>query len=485
MKIFFKTIFFLSLLLPAFAEAKQFRARLVEDMGTLDWNYGEVNPEIVYQMMEGLYTTDHVGRPLPVFAKRYEWKQGKTKLKVQLEKGKLWSDGKELCAQHFVDSWTRLQSKEFGSPYAHYANVLKSFKANGCYELEIEFTRPAPEALALFSHYVFFPVRLDALEKNPKIFNDGVGLPVTGPYQVSEWKKNQSLSLTRNANYEFEGLHATSVDKLDFLFIPDDGTAKTMFDKKMLDWMKDIPPLLRTPQLESSQEFKHYASLTSYYFGLNEKASALLANPAIREALGAALDREELKSVLGSEVRPASTWLTFEIFPQIRPKESKPFDFTMAKELLAAAAAAGKMDLKLRLYSKPAHKLLAEWAQGQWQKKLGVLIPIEMEDAKVYWKELTTNPAPIYLSGVTAPYNHPRAYLQEFLTSSTANWTSWSSKEFDQLVDGEKIQKAEDLLEKAGYVIPLYSKDATALIQKSWKGFWINPLGQVFLKTVH
>ncbi len=482
MKIFF---LFTGILLFTFsAQAKTFHARLVEDLGTLDWNYGEVSPEILYQVMEGLYTTDHLGRPLPALAEKFQWSDGKKKIHFQLRKNLKWSDGAPLCASHFVDSWNRLRSKEFASPYSHYANVLKSFSAPNCQSLDVEFTRPAPEALALFSHYVFFPIRLDALAAHPKMFTDGIGLPCNGAYQIESWIRNQSTTLVRNPNYGDFPDRAT-IDRIEFQFLPEDSTAAVLFEKKKLDWMKEVPLTMRTPELESHLEFNRFPSLTAFYFGLNAKASSLLADPVVRTALSDALDRDELKKVLGSETRPSTSWLTRELFPDLKEPTMTPKNFDKAKELLSKAVTDNHMDLRLVVYNKQSNKNLAEWAQGQWLKKLGVTIPIEIQEAKVYWSQMSPNAPAIFLSGVTAPYNHPRAFLQEFFSDSSANWTSWKSSEYDSLVAQEKFQKAEELLQKEGYVMPLYSRDTVALVQKTWKGFWINPLGQVFLKNVH
>src|SRR3989344_8590672 len=145
--------FLLCVLAPAHAadgvDPKVFRVRLTEDLGTLDWNYGEISPEIAYQIMEGLFRADEKGRPVPAAARFYKWNEDKTAMTIHLNSDRRWSDGSPLCAQQFVDSWERLRSKAFGSPYAHYANVLKSFAAKSCRELQISFERPAPEAPAL------------------------------------------------------------------------------------------------------------------------------------------------------------------------------------------------------------------------------------------------------------------------------------------------------------------------------------------------
>jgi ABC-type oligopeptide transport system substrate-binding subunit len=457
-----------------------FRARLTEDLGTLDWNYGEVNPEIVYQLMEGLFRTDRDGKPELAAARSTKWNADQTELTVMLKADRRWSDGSPLCAQQFVDSWARLQSKAFGSPYKHFANVLKSFEAKSCRELKVKFERPSPEAPALLSHYVFFPIRMDQLKKTPKIFNIGGDLLVNGPFRLAGWKANQSLSLVRNPHF---GGKNPAIDRVEFYFVPDENSAQVMFEQKKLDWVKDVPPLMRSKKMEASAEFHIFPNLTTFYFGLSDGKSALMKDPAIRVALRESLDRSELPKVLGREHKGTLTWLSAAAFPEVKaPKQEKKWSEAKAK--LAEAVKKGSMDIVLRVYSKSSHKTLAEWAQGQWEKKLGVRIPVEVMEGKVYWREIYTNPSPIFLSGVTAPYSHPRAFLQEFLSSSSANWTGWSSAGYDKAVDEERFQDAEDILQASGMFIPLYTRDTVAVVAKKWKGFHVNPLGQVFLEDV-
>jgi ABC-type oligopeptide transport system substrate-binding subunit len=471
--------FFLSSTVFA-ADPITFRVRLSEDLGTIDWNYGEVSPEIVYQLMEGLFQADQNGKPVPAAARSYRWNANKTELVIQLKPDRRWSDGSPLCAQQFVDSWARLQDKKFASPYAHFANNLKSFEAKTCRELRVKFERPAPEAPALLSHYVFLPTRTDQLQQNAKIFTTGKGLLVNGPYQVKEWKTNQSLVLERNPQY---GGSPGKIEQIEFLFIPDENTAQILFEQKKVDWVRDIPPLMRTPTTERQKTFRVFPSLTTFYFGVNANKSEVLKDLSVRRALSETLDRKELAKVLGSEYRGTKTWVTKVMWSSIQEPKGT-WDLLAVKKKLQAAEKDGKLGIVLRVYNKASHKLLAEWAQGQWEKKLGVRIPIEVQESKIYWKEIYTDPAPIFLSGVTAPYSHPRAFLQEFLTSSTANWTGWSSSDYDRAVNEEDFQKAETILHEGGFIIPLYMRDAVAMVQTKWQGFAINPLGQAFLVKV-
>jgi ABC-type oligopeptide transport system substrate-binding subunit len=464
---------------PGRAAPPTFRVRLHDDLGTLDWNNGEVNGEIVYQLMEGLFRADRRGHARPAVARSFRWNKAKTKLELTLGESR-WSDGKPVCAGDFVDSWNRLRSKEFASPYAHYAAALDSYSARGCRHLEVRFKRPSPEALSLFANSVFFPVRLDNLAAHPAAFTEGTTLVTNGPFRVAEWRRNALLVLERNPRYAGA---EPRLARVEFRFIPEDSTAKTMFDRGELDWMKEVPQLLRTPELEKSPEFRVFPSLIVYYLGLNAREAPELNDAGVRHLLSSALHRSEIPKILGKECRGTSSWLVPELLPGKRG-ETPAGGAPAARARLQALARKGALRLKLYTYAKTSHKLLAEWLQGQWEKRIGVRIPLVVEESKVYWSDVNENPLPIFFGGVTAPYGHPRAFLQEFLTGASANWTSWGSAEYDAAVAGGEYAKAERVLERDGYVIPLYQRDTVALVKAKWKGFWINPLGEAFLAEV-
>jgi oligopeptide transport system substrate-binding protein len=456
-----------------------FKARLHDDLATLDWGYGEVNGEVVYQLMDGLFKADRDGRPQPNVAKSYKWDAEQTELELHLGASR-WSDGKEVCAQDFVDAWTRLRDKAFASPYAHYAAPFDSFSAHGCHDLTIRFKRATPEATYLLTNLVFFPVRLDNLKTHPKAFTEGTTLLVNGPFKVASWELGSRIRLERNPKYAGK---KPKLERVEFLFIAEDSTAKTMFETKELDWVKEVPQLLRTPELEKSGELKMYPSLIEYYFGLNAGKAEILKDSGVRHALSAALDRSEIQKILGKECVGIDSWLepVFHSGHHAGPPLLDP----KAVERIKVAADKGTLGLALHTYSKTSHKLLAEWAQGQWEKKLGVRIPLVVEESRVYWKDVSENPLPIFFGGVTAPYGHPRAFLQEFLQTSTANWTGWKSADYDAAVASEKFGAAEEILERDGWVIPLYRRDTVALVREKWRGFYINPLGQVYLADVY
>lgn len=451
------------LALPAIAANERLRVRLTDDAGTLDWNYGEVNHEIAHQLMAGLYGADRKGQAYPRLAKSMEVNKSQTRFIFRLREGLRWSDGSALCAEDFVRSWDRLRSHSFASPYAHYASVFASYRALDCTTLEVKTARQAPELTALLTHHVFFPLHKSG---------DVSGAFVNGPYQVKRWEKDQRFLIERNPHYYGP---PAPLSEIEFLFLPEDNTALAFFEKKAVDVVFQVPALVRPAYGNGVVYFPQH---TNYFLGLTGK-SAALKHRELRIALRAALKLEELPRILGRELQP----LEGRFLPAAAAQGSKvfvPVRLSLKEWKAARAQAAKAKDLRLRIYNKGTYKLLAEWLQSQWQQRLGVKIPVDVAEEKVYWKEIPVQPAAIFLSGITAPFPHALAFLQEFASNSSANWTAFRSPAFDALLTQRKFRAAEELLMQEAFVIPLYERGQALLIAPRWQGkVWLNPLGQL------
>lgn len=466
------------------ANANTFRFHLREDAGTLDYNYGEVNQPVINQLMEGLFGTDRFGKVVPAVAKSWKWRKKHRVLEVILAKTKTWSDGKPVCAADFVTSWNRLREPEFASPYAHFGNFLQKYEAVKCHQLVIHFKQESPEAPAKLAHHVFYPLRKEQLQNSSKAFIQGKGLLTNGYYSLHEWKKNERMVLKRSK--ERARRDPRSAETIEFLFVPSDITALALYKQGKLDLVKDPAQLQRRP-FQKTGDLRVFPTLIAYFFGINSdaKGGGIFKDSLVRRSLSQVLDRVQLMKILGQEVRPVENWVLPEMLPDLPRVRRVPAQTLLnVREQIKKNRSTSDERPVLRVYNKTAHRLLAEWAQHEWYSKLGLQVEIEVVDEKQYWAEIGKKTPAIFLSGVTAPYVHARAFLAEFRSDSTANWTNWQSKKYDALVRAGKIARAERVLLDAGHVIPLYRRGTAVLLKSKWQGFWINPMGFIDLSRV-
>lgn len=476
-----KIFAFLFTLLSTVAQA-DFKFRINEDLGTLDWGYGEVNVPVVQQLMEGLTLSGPKGEAVPAIASGWTTKNN-TRFVFTLRPNAKWSDGKRVCSQHFVDAWKRVLSPEFASPYAHLLKGLKGVRADGCSKLVVELEKPAVFFPALASHWVLLPVRLDLIEKHGKKWTDPKNLVVTGPYVLETWKRDQRYVLKRNPEYFGKPAHE---ERIHAVVVSDDATALNLFEKGSLDWIRDVPLMERT-RLASAPEYRLFQSFVSYHIGFNHASPALSRDE--RCALAQSIDKTQIAKLLRGGEKPA--WTISH--PLLSKVELQPaYNPEAARKLWGSS----KKKIELRYYSKDVHNPLMELVQEHWRKHLGVQTNLIRTEGKTYWSQLHKNPPAMFLSGTTAAFAHPYSFYSEFLSDSAANWGHYSSKTYDdatlkiaKLAPGpalkaEATRAERQILERDCAVIPLYFRQTAALVSSKWAGFQINPMTYVYLKAV-
>lgn len=491
-------ILFLLLCFPSAQTRADFRFRIADDYGSLDWGYGEVTSVVVQQLMEGLTLSGKTGEALPGLAE--SWRSfdvgSRAGFVFNIRKNARWSDGKAVCAQDFVDAWLRVLSPRFASPYAHYlfdiANAIPfhsgvltnsskvGVRAEGCARLVVQLERPASYFPALTSHWVLFPIRLDLIERFKNKWTDPANLVVTGPYTLKEWAHDERFVLIRNHGYYGKQPHE---EVLRGQVIPDDGVAISLFQKQRLDWVKDLP-FLEKAKLSQLPEYRAFPAFVEYHLGFNFSAGALTHDE--RCALSLSLDKEQIPSLLkGGEV-PAWGLVPSSMGSSAKSNFSR-FDPALARKLIAKTK---RREFDLYFYSKDIHVPIVEWAQEQWRANLGVKVRLHKMESKTYWNFLSKTPPEIFLSGITAAFAHPYSFLSEFLSKSAANWGHFAAMEYDNDAASvgrglPRIESAQrTLLSESCAIIPLYFRSSASLISGQWEGLHVNPLTYVYLSAV-
>lgn len=74
--------------------------------------------------------------------------------------------------------------------------------------------------------------------------------------------------------------------------------------------------------------------------------------------------------------------------------------------------------------------LTAQWLQGQWQKKLGLLVKIVAHEPREYWPFLSKVRPDLFLAGFTSFDSDGLSYLQEFDLHNESNWIDLDLPEY-------------------------------------------------------
>ena len=290
---------------------------------------------VVSLLFAPLFSLDENGKVKNELVKSYEIdedpKASEYKLTLKLEDS-YWSDGTPVSANDVVFAWKRILEVESTSEAASLLFEIKN--ARKVKEGDLSIDALGIYAVNTTTVEIFFEEKLDASGK-PAIDYDGfirnltsyalvplremivsrtddwakkpATMVCSGPFtvrRVSYDKDNRGLTLERNAYY----LRDKEVDDLDKMVTPyrlvidytkTEEEIMAAYEAGEIFYVGDIPLSARAAYADKA-EVKDLMSTHTYY--LNEKAiingQALFADPAVREALSLAIDREAIANAV-------------------------------------------------------------------------------------------------------------------------------------------------------------------------------------------
>lgn len=488
--------------------------RLTADPATLDWNLARTSHEtyLIMNLMEGLVEEGPDLKPRAALAERWEVSPDGKNYTFYLRGGAVWSDGRSLRAQDFVDSWLRLLAPSTRSPYASFLFAIENaeayhsgklkdaskvgVRALGDSKLEVRLSRVTPYFLHIPTFWVTFPVRLDALKKHE--------LVTLGPYSLSEWKRGEFLRLVRNPRYYGKNDGPSEVRAV---VVPDDHQARELFDSGKLDFLLDATTqdLMKASLKEGGGEgrVEQFPYLATYYLGFNLR-SKVLRESSIRRALAIAVDKdtkESIPSVLQGGQVPAPCWIPegVEGAPASALCAHVSGSLYDAKGTLAHAGyveGRGFPKLKLAVEKFDGAEKLAELLAHALHDKLGIDVQTHVASTPELTRELESGGADLFVGHWGADYPDAANFLEVFASGSGTNYTGWKSVEYDRFLEQARetldpasraaaFRGAEALLiDRDVAIVPLFHKRNTVLLGKRVREFRISPLNYLFFKDL-
>jgi peptide/nickel transport system substrate-binding protein len=254
-------------------------------------NLVKFNPAVVHESIDSI---------IPDLAESWSWDGTNTKLTFKLHQGVKWHDGTPFTAKDVQCTWRMLIGKGDGktefrrNPRAVWYSKLQDVTTNGDYEATFNLSAPQPSLLVLLAS-VFSPVYpchvpQSAMRTKP------VG---TGPFKFAEFRRGDTIRLTRNPDYWKEGL--PYLDEVTFKTIENRATRILAFSTGEFDitFPSDITiPLMRDVKSQAPQaicEVVPTGTLTSLLINRNAPP---FDNPDLRKAAALALDRASINTIL-------------------------------------------------------------------------------------------------------------------------------------------------------------------------------------------
>ena len=491
-----------------------FRYPIMSEPPTLDWNKSTdtTSSLIIQNLMEGLTEYDFSGDYVqlkPALAQSWTNSEDKKIWNFVLKKKVLWTDGKELTAQHLIDGWERLLNPKTGSEYAYFLFPIKNAKAynqgqikdfnqvgvkiNEKGNLIVHLEKGIFYFPYLLTHPSTFPIRKDIIETKKSRWTAPKNIVTLGPYQLIKWDHDKALILSRNKTYYGEKPFAT---KVILYIIPDETTIMNLYSSDRLDV---ATPLLSRdlPFLKKRKDHYKYNVLSLYYYGFNVQSESL-KDPRMRKAIVQAIDRKEIVNLLNRGDQISKSWIPKGLFAH---NENIGFGFhpKKAKKILEEIGYKNPNPLpKIQIFYNTTadHQMIAENIQSQLKRNLGLNVELNNQEWKTYLQRLKTKDVELFRLGWLADYPDPDNFMNLMASFSDNNHTNWKNKEFDQLIlkamttgNGSERQKLYNkaqkiLLEEDTVVFPIFNSVSHILVSPRIKNYPMNVMSYVLFKQI-
>jgi oligopeptide transport system substrate-binding protein len=493
------------------------RINLTSEPPTVDWHKATDTTSglVDTNIMEGLVEYDLKDPELglkPALATHWEASDLARKWKFTIRGGVKWSDGVPFTAQHVIDGWKRLLSKETASEYSYFLFPIKNAHAfnegkvpwsevgvrlTTPNEVSVELEKPMGYFPSLLTHQSTFPVRLDVTSKYGDAWTSPENIVTLGAYRLKAWMHDKMIVFERNDQYYGE---KAKIKNIVAYMIQEQSTAINLFEAGRLDSVHSLPSTeLRV--LSKRKEFAQFPVLSLYYYGTNVKKPPM-DDVRVRRAVAMAIDRKELVKMLGGGETPLTSWIPKGMFGY-EPDIGLKFDPAKARELIKAVMKdKGYTDLsqfprlEIKFNTNEDHQRIGENIQAQLKRNLGIGVELKNEEWKVFLKTLKTDPPQLFRFGWLADYPDPDNFMQVLTSYSENNNTRWKNKNYDDLVlkaagliDKEERRKmyaqAEAILvEEDVPAIPLYSSVSHLLVSERVENYPMSSMSQYIYKAV-
>lgn len=399
-----------------------------------------------------------------------------------------WSDGERVEAEDFVYAWRRLADPASHSPYASLLSVVAGYQearlAGDMTLLQVSAESASAFQVTLTGNYDWFlrdvctspatlPLREDVIQRlkesageGESWWSDPMDLVTNGPYGVQEYAEGSYLRLEAR-----EGSDRNGPYRLVFHFAASAGEAQELYNQGMVD---AVWPLTeeRLTELAQDQDWKPIPQLATYAVVYNCDPEGALADPAIRQALSLAVDRNALADLAGVTAQAAEG-----LIPHGVPGDGET-DFrtsggalldndpetygercAQAQEILSGAGytGAGLGELEYLYVENGETGAVAEAVCRQWSEVLNVdVTPVAVTNQEL-WAALRAGEYTLAGVNLEAPGNDAECFLMDWISDSYDNVADYTNSAYDTLMS--IIARASDDTARMGCL-----HDAEALL---------------------
>ena len=363
-------------------------------------------------------------------------------------------DGRKVTAEDVKWSIERAASRQLASPTAmsylsDIVGMADYFQGRAQNIAGLEVVDPAtirfridaakPYFLAKLTYPTSFVVDRRQVEANPRNWTRKPN--GTGPYLLSEWRLGERISLTAYDNYYL------GTPKLkEAVYLISGGSALTRFENNELD----VAPLsindidrARDPGQALNKLYSSGPQFSISYIAFNSKLPPF-DDPAVRRAMGMAIDRKKISEVTFKGMLAPATGIMMPGLPGYLPDEKTfPFNPEAAKAELAKSkygTGAGKTPMPTITMTEAGGGASAgidtQAYIEQWKTILGLNVEIKQLDFATFIADQQANKLQMFNAGWIMDYPDPEGLIDlKFHSKSTLNDQNYSNPAVDRLLD--------------------------------------------------
>ena len=436
-----------------------------------------------------------------------------------------WSDGTPITAEQFAYSIQCALNPEMGSPSAStYENVVGAMAYNsgeGSWDdvgvkviddqnLEITLETPDDIFILTLATSGLYPLQQDFVEAQGEKLGSSVDtMQYSGPYVLTEWKLDSSLTFTKNPEY-WNADESFPVETVTLLKVDDANTIYSMFEAGEVDAIASVPAQYRDLLADYTTTQSGGDGLMYLWFnaGADEtEGDRVMANDNFRLALNYALDRSSIMAAIDPMMQPYSR-LMIPVYDGLNggsyvdeyPIDCPPVegDVEKAKEYLDLAleelgysSVEELPEMNFVTWDADRQKLLCEAIIDQWKQNLGITsIQLDQYPIGTALGMYMSNDYDIFAISLSASLSLEDS-LENYVTGGDYNNGIWNCPEYDEIVAQlqtetdeatrfDLIQQAEQLLVTGSSIVPFYALTTTYAVQDYVDGFYMPTFGSGF-----
>ena len=325
-----------------------------------------------YNLFEGLLKIDRHGRIVPALARSYAISKDGREYTFHLHSDVQFHDGSPCTAQDVKFSFQRILDPKTAAPYRMFYEGIESIQT------------PDPRTVIfrlkkVDSNFLFNLARGDAVIVSSRSVDRLKSHPIgTGPFRFFEWRRGDSVTLFKNAQYYIDRL--PYLDKVIFQFIPDPSAQLAALRAGDVDVLAyDLSPE-NAVLLEKDRRFRvlRGRTTTEVIMAMNHSRKPF-QDRRVRQAITLGIDRKAvmegavagLGTLIGSHMDPTNPYY-------VDLSGLHPYNPTQAKKLLAEAGYPHGFEAVLKLpepyaYARRSGEIIADQL-----RRVGIRLNLEV-----------------------------------------------------------------------------------------------------------